>query len=90
VLLARVPAGDGVTMNIIRPLSNCTLDIIGLAGFGYDFHALSLTQPPDELALAFKDLFEAPVRRWELVIEFVFPAIRYLVYGPPCAREQRR
>jgi hypothetical protein len=79
VLLTRVPAGDGTEMNIMRPLSDCTLDIIGLAGFGYDFHALSLTRPPSELAVAFRTMFSAGMNPRVLMLQFMFPAVRYLV-----------
>ncbi|KAI0656548.1 cytochrome P450 [Cubamyces menziesii] len=45
------------TINVHADLSKTTLDIIGLAGFGYDFHALNLEGKPNELNLAFRGLF---------------------------------
>jgi hypothetical protein len=74
-----VPAGAGVEMNIMRPLSDCTLDIIGLAGFGYDFHVLSLTQPPSELAVAFRTMFGGGMSMGAFMLQFLFPVVRHLV-----------
>jgi hypothetical protein len=46
-------------MNVEAFLSRCTLDIIGLAGFGYDFATLD----GNELAAAFRTIFGAAVDR---------------------------
>ncbi|KAH9849575.1 cytochrome P450 [Lenzites betulinus] len=43
-----------VRVNVNRDLSKTTLDIIGVAGFGYDFHALDPEGKPNELNLAFQ------------------------------------
>ncbi|KAG0317035.1 hypothetical protein BGZ99_006542 [Dissophora globulifera] len=44
-----------VEFDITTDLGRATLDIIGLAGFGYDFQAL--TNPNNELSAAYRDLF---------------------------------
>lgn len=35
-----------------------TLDVIGLAGFNYEFNALKADEKPNELNLAFKTIFQ--------------------------------
>ncbi|KZP27815.1 cytochrome P450 [Athelia psychrophila] len=45
-------------VNISNLLSQTTLDIIGKAGFGYDFGSLDITKPPNELSHAFSGLFK--------------------------------
>lgn len=47
----------GRKIDIMRSLGQATLDIIGIAGFNYDFKALS--QPRNELAEAYRDMFAA-------------------------------
>lgn len=45
---------DSVEFDIVDDVKSCTLDIIGLAGFGYDFQAL--TAPDNELRQAYSQL----------------------------------
>ncbi|KAF9930074.1 hypothetical protein FBU30_000911 [Linnemannia zychae] len=42
-------------LDITADLGSCTLDIIGLSGFGYDFQAL--TNPDNEMSKAYRELF---------------------------------
>jgi cytochrome P450 len=42
-------------LDVTSDLGSCTLDIIGLSGFGYDFQAL--TNPGNEMSMAYRDLF---------------------------------
>ncbi|KAF9151800.1 hypothetical protein BG015_006207 [Linnemannia schmuckeri] len=53
----RVDASEDncVEFDVARDLGSCTLDIIGRAGFGYDFQAL--TVPDNELSHAYRQLF---------------------------------
>ncbi|KIY62983.1 cytochrome P450 [Cylindrobasidium torrendii FP15055 ss-10] len=44
---------EGYQSNSVNWLSNVALDIIGLAGFGYDFHALDANAGTNELQVAF-------------------------------------
>ncbi|KAL1746038.1 cytochrome P450 [Schizophyllum fasciatum] len=39
------------TLDIMHPLSACTLDIIGRVAFAWDFHALDPHPPPDTVAI---------------------------------------
>ncbi|KAI0656550.1 cytochrome P450 [Cubamyces menziesii] len=51
---------DGpATIDVIADLSKMTLDVIGLAGFGYNFDGLNLEGKPNELSLAFRQLFSS-------------------------------
>ncbi|KAF8936316.1 hypothetical protein BGZ47_009563 [Haplosporangium gracile] len=42
-------------LDIVADLGSCTLDIIGLSGFGYDFQAM--TNPDNEMSMAYRELF---------------------------------
>ncbi|KAI0824809.1 cytochrome P450 [Trametes gibbosa] len=55
--IATFQSKDAVRVNVNRDLSKTTLDIIGVAGFGYDFHALDPEGKPNELNMAFRRLF---------------------------------
>lgn len=80
VLDTVVTSSESVTVDIVRHLSNCTLDIIGLAGFGYDFNALSLTAEPNELSVAFNDMFHALQDSLGIsMLEWIFPILCSLV-----------
>jgi hypothetical protein len=56
-------AGDVVAgtrkIDIMRYLAQATLDVIGLAGFNYDFRSLSISEGPNELAEAYRNMFQA-------------------------------
>ncbi|KAH9920872.1 cytochrome P450 [Epithele typhae] len=64
---------DWVTLNAADGLKKVTLDIIGLAGFGYDLEALSLDGKPNELCEAFGHIFGTapPVSILRLFMAFV-------------------
>ncbi|KAF9903682.1 hypothetical protein EC991_003457 [Linnemannia zychae] len=47
--------GKPFELDITGDLGSCTLDIIGLSGFGYDFQAL--TNPDNEMSRAYRELF---------------------------------
>jgi hypothetical protein len=51
------PAEGGTLVEISRWLGKTTLDVIGLAGFGYDFD--SLHDPNNELAVALERMLSA-------------------------------
>jgi len=51
------PAEGGTLIEISRWLGKTTLDVIGLAGFGYDFD--SLHDPNNELAVALERMLSA-------------------------------
>jgi hypothetical protein len=70
-----------VELEVISWLSRCTLDIIGLAGFGYTFNALASDGKPNELLSAFRALFEPDAVR--SVLNMVIPGFRHLVRALP-------
>ncbi|KAF8839261.1 cytochrome P450 [Paxillus ammoniavirescens] len=49
-------------IDVLPWLSRMTLDVIGLAGFNYDFNALNATEKPNELNEAFSTIFTATQR----------------------------
>ncbi|KAL1939460.1 hypothetical protein VTO73DRAFT_10016 [Trametes versicolor] len=53
-------SGEPARINVIRGLSKMTLDVIGLAGFNYEFNALNPSGKPSELAEAFEKIFKVP------------------------------
>ncbi|KZT59286.1 cytochrome P450 [Calocera cornea HHB12733] len=69
-----MPAG-GKIMDVYQWLSRATLDIIGLAGFDYDFE--SLIHDKNELAVAFRELFRVQMAvRWLNLVRMWFPVLR--------------
>ncbi|KAI0743350.1 cytochrome P450 [Daedaleopsis nitida] len=52
--------GESIPINVIEGLSRMTLDVIGLAGFNYQFETLNPDLPPNELSVAFNDIFKDP------------------------------
>ncbi|OSD00673.1 cytochrome P450 [Trametes coccinea BRFM310] len=52
--------GEPTRINVVRGLSKMTLDVIGLAGFNYEFNALNPVGKPNELAKAFEEIFTFP------------------------------
>ncbi|KAG6815833.1 hypothetical protein H0H87_010913 [Tephrocybe sp. NHM501043] len=62
-------------IDILAPLARATLDVIGEAGFGYQFNALSELQ--DELAAAFALIF-ATSRKFRMltILQAWFPVLR--------------
>ncbi|KAG0045934.1 hypothetical protein BGZ83_008843 [Gryganskiella cystojenkinii] len=70
-------AGDeGIEFDITRDLNHATLDIIGMAGFGYNFQAL--TDPNNELALAYSELFDTTSTR----VQFLRAMIPIYIHIP--------
>ncbi|KAI8994051.1 cytochrome P450 [Trametes punicea] len=58
-LWLRAVRSGPVRLNVMTDLSKTTLDIIGLAGFGYDFGALNPEGKPSELNIAFRQFFSS-------------------------------
>lgn len=46
-------------IDVMRYLAQATLDVIGLAGFNYDFRSLSTSEGENELAEAYRNMFQA-------------------------------
>ncbi|KAI8605700.1 cytochrome P450 [Dissophora ornata] len=65
-----------VEFDVMVDLGSATLDIIGLAGFGYDFKAL--TEPDNELSLAYRDIFYSS----STIIQLLRAFVPYYVYVP--------
>ncbi|KAG1852910.1 cytochrome P450 [Suillus tomentosus] len=58
-----VASEHAARMDIMPWLSKMTLDVIGLAGFNYEFDALNATDKPNELNQAFS-VMHIPLLRW--------------------------
>jgi hypothetical protein len=69
-----------VTVDVVPWLTRATLDIIGLAGFGYSFGSLANLSETNELEEAFKSAFgalqEAPILA---LLSMLIPGFRKLV-----------
>ncbi|KAJ7869957.1 cytochrome P450 [Mycena olivaceomarginata] len=81
---ARQPRDESgwARIDVFAGLKATTLDVIGLAGFNYQFHALDDTKEPTELDGAFKQLFlqTGPRRiRATAVLRGRFPFLRPLL-----------
>ena len=69
---------DGTRIDALAWLGRATLDIIGLAGFGYAFN--SLTDESNELALAFAAVFTTARKfRVMTILQAWFPILRGFV-----------
>jgi hypothetical protein len=78
VLDAQLGATATAEVNVEAYLSHCALDIIGLAGFGYDFATLS--SGGNELAAAFETVFGVAQQPAFLdVLAFLVPGFRHIV-----------
>jgi len=71
--------GDNVEIDVTKWMSRATLDIIGLAGFGYPFE--SLTNEDNELARAFSAMLSRQRPTTLALIGNVIPGFRYLTGG---------
>jgi hypothetical protein len=69
---------DGrVRVDALHDFTNATLDIIGLAGFGYEFGALSRpADSPSELSTAFSKMFTTRGPTIWGGLTFMFPVLR--------------
>jgi cytochrome P450 len=81
VVDSHIGSFESAQMEIMTHLSNCTLDIIGLAGFGYSFNAMSLTAgEPNELSAAFTAMMHAAQSSvFFAALEWPLPILRRLV-----------
>ncbi|KAK4689389.1 hypothetical protein P7C73_g726, partial [Tremellales sp. Uapishka_1] len=64
----------GTTVDMLLYLGRTSLDIIGIAGFGYDFQSLSMQD--NELAGAYRDMFQSHRRTVWGVLQQVIPFLR--------------
>ncbi|KAH9937781.1 cytochrome P450 [Epithele typhae] len=54
----QIPGNSSLRIDVLKWLSRATLDIIGLAGFNYEFNAINPRGPPNELSEAFGQIFD--------------------------------
>ncbi|KAI0666625.1 cytochrome P450 [Trametes maxima] len=80
VWLAATGRSGTARLNVSKDLSRTTLDIIGLAGFGYDFKALSASNEPNELISAFRKLHSSqpPMSSIKMFLRFSFPFLKFM------------
>ncbi|THH05278.1 hypothetical protein EW145_g4912 [Phellinidium pouzarii] len=77
----KLPEGEksGAKMDVCHWISRATFDVIGLAGFDYNFSAIQNEE--NELFLAYKDMFEIAISRggglWDIAIIY-FPWLERL------------
>ncbi|KAH8102301.1 cytochrome P450 [Cristinia sonorae] len=73
-------------IDVLFGLSRMTLDVIGVAGFNYDFNALDPSKPPNELNSAFKTIFMGDVQLPIFgMLRMYIPALRLI----PTARSRK-
>ncbi|EIW62554.1 cytochrome P450 [Trametes versicolor FP-101664 SS1] len=77
---ANVVRSGSTRVNVNKDLSKLTLDIIGVAGFGYDFNTLNPEGKPNELSLAFSRLFMSSPSISALVpfLRTLFPILKLI------------
>ncbi|KAJ7274023.1 cytochrome P450 [Mycena rebaudengoi] len=72
---------DSARIDITAWVRRATLDMIGHAGFNYQFNALESQGEPNELNQAFADIFHSPNAELEFVFrtaQAMFPFLQYL------------
>ncbi|KAI8996509.1 cytochrome-450 hydroxylase [Trametes punicea] len=78
----------GLKLDVCHWVSRATFDVIGLAGFGYEFNAIH--NQSNELFMAYKEMFETAISQhkgslWDLlalyypIIDKIWPGERYRV-----------
>lgn len=87
-----IRAGDevkgGKQMDVMKYIGQATLDVIGLAGFDYDFKALS--EPRNELAEAYRDMFAVGQTITPIsIFQEVVPGASYLVNSTSCLKSTK-
>ncbi|KAF7369408.1 hypothetical protein MVEN_00269900 [Mycena venus] len=71
-------SSSGVRVDVLSWLNKATLDIIGLAGFNYEFNSLA-SKTPTELAAAFSDIFESGSKIDTMrILQTRVPAFRFI------------
>lgn len=74
----KVPGGRKI--DVMKYLAQATLDVIGIAGFDYDFNAL--TDPKNELAEAYREMFAlGQSLTFMAVFQALVPGARLIVCG---------
>ncbi|KAH9946884.1 cytochrome P450 [Amylocystis lapponica] len=75
---------EPVRLDIIPGLTRMSLDVIGLAGFGYDFGALNLDGKPNELHEAFHTMIAYLTTGVSVlgILQARFPVLRFIVRVP--------
>ncbi|KAJ7144224.1 cytochrome P450 [Mycena epipterygia] len=70
-------------INVLAGLKSMTLDVIGLAGFNYEFNALNPAKERAELNSVFRQLVANPNRRLQanFILRANFPFLRFLIVG---------
>ncbi|KAF7972061.1 hypothetical protein HWV62_19211 [Athelia sp. TMB] len=69
----------GTRMDVLKWLNLATLDVIGQAGFNYQFDALNPSSPSNDLNEAFKNLFNAIQNfSWMFLLQGWFPSLRFI------------
>ncbi|KAG8723463.1 hypothetical protein FRC09_003220 [Ceratobasidium sp. 395] len=77
---------EGREVDVLAWLNRATLDVIGSAGFGYEFNSLQ-NEDEDEFAKAFKAMFSASDA--ELTTMMMFEAVAYVVFGIPTKQSRK-
>ena len=72
--------GEPAHVDILKWLSMTTLDIIGLAGFNYEFNSFDQTGDPNELSQAFHEIFNPEPKITPLMLlRHTFPIFHLMV-----------
>ncbi|KAJ6600470.1 cytochrome P450 [Mycena vulgaris] len=79
--------GAATRIDVYSWLRRMTLDIIGQAGFNYDFNALEETEKPNELNQAFTELLHSPNSQRNVMFRIVAGIVPALNYVRQCANQ---
>lgn len=77
-------------IDVMRYLAQATLDVIGVAGFNYDFRSLSTSEGENELAEAYRNMFQATqqIDTFAILQAFVKPLRKIVSCAKPAVLVQ--
>ncbi|KAJ7749184.1 cytochrome P450 [Mycena metata] len=81
IWLQQVERENGARIDVLSWSRRMTLDVIGQAGFNYQFHGLEPDYEPDELNQVFTDLFHSPQAARNAmfrIYQSMIPILRFL------------
>ncbi|KAJ3480225.1 hypothetical protein NLI96_g8501 [Meripilus lineatus] len=71
--------GDVARINVLSGLTNMTLDVIGIAGFGYEFNALNPSEKPNPLGQAMTEVLSSGTQPSVIgLVQSFVPILRFI------------
>ncbi|KAH9910538.1 cytochrome P450 [Epithele typhae] len=90
VLDAQIPGDSSIRIDVLKWLSRTTLDIIGRAGFNYEFNVINPKGGPNELSEAFSQIFN-PANKPSVMtgLRLLFPILSNIMLDADSRRQAK-